>query len=89
MGSIRRHPFLTLIFVVGSLPVVFLLVVEAAQHTSACRRWRAEVDERSTIREPPAWVEYDRGDMPLDEYYGGVRDHVAHELREGRPLFCK
>lgn len=90
MGIVRRHPFLTLIFATGSLPVLALLGLEAAQHTDACQAWRAEVDARSRFRnKPSAFVEHDRGEMSLDEYYGRVRDHVAHELRESRPLFCE
>lgn len=90
MGIVRRHPFLTLIFVVGSLPVLFLVVVAAAQHTPACSAWRTQVDESARFRgELSAFDDYHRGEMPVDEYYGGVRDHVAWDMRESRPLFCK
>lgn len=90
MGIVRRHPFLTLIVVIASLPVLFVAVVTAAQHTPACSAWRAEVDYRSRFRgELSAFDDYHRGEMPVDEYYGGLRDHVAYDLRESRPLFCK
>ena len=90
VGIVRRHPVLTLIFVIGSLPVVFLVVLEAAQYTSDCRAWRAEVDARTGFRTKlSAFDEYHRREMPVDEYYGRIRDHVAYELRESRPLFCE
>ena len=90
MGIVRRHPFLTLVFVIASLPVVFVAVVTAAQHTPACNAWRAQVDYRARFRqEPSAFVDFHRGDMSLDEYYGGIRDHVAWDMRETRPLLCK
>lgn len=90
MGIVRRHPFLTLTVVVASLPLLFLAVVTAAQHTPACSEWRAEVEFRSRFRKGlSAFDDYRRGDMPVDEFHGGVRDHVAWDLRESRPLFCK
>ena len=90
VGLVRRHPFLTLIFLIGSLPVVALLALEAVQHTRACTAWRAEVDARAGMpTKLSAFDEYHRGEMPVDEYYGRVRDHVAYELRASRPLFCE
>ena len=74
----------------GSLPVLFLLVWEAAQYTPACRQWRAKVDLASTVRgKLPAWDDYRRGDMTADEYYGRVRDHRAYAMRDTRPLLCE
>ena len=90
MGIVRRHPFLTLVFVIGSLPALFLVVLEAAQHTPACKTWRADVDGRSELHgELSAWDDYHRGEMSVDEYYGGVRDHAAHEMRDTRPFLCE
>lgn len=90
MGLVRRHPFLTSLFVIGSLPVLFLIVLEVAQRTPACSNWRAEVDGRSELPgKLSAWDEYHRGEMSVDEYYGGVREHVAHEMRDSRPWLCE
>lgn len=89
MGIVRRHPFLTLIFVVGSLPVLALIALEVVRHTPECAAWRAEVARR--VGDDPKlspWDEYHRGDMPVDEYFGNVRDHVEYDMRETRPLFC-
>ncbi len=90
MGIVRRHPFLTFVFVIGSLPVLFLIALEVAQHTPACTEWRTKVDAASTFRgKLSMWDDYHRGDMSVDEYYGNVRDQMAHEMRESRPLFCE
>jgi hypothetical protein len=90
VGTVRRHPFLTLIFVLGSLPVLMLIAWQAMQYTPACRTWRHEVSEASAIRsDQPAWHDYHRGDMTWDEYYGNVRDHVAYQMRDERPAFCR
>lgn len=90
MGIVRRHPFLTFVFVIGSLPVLFLIALEAAQHTPACREWRTKVDAASTIRgDHSIWDDHHRGDMSWDEYYGGVRADMAYRMRDSRPLFCE
>ena len=90
MGIVRKHPFLTLMVLVASTPVVFLVFLEAAQHTRACTAWRAEVDARAAVRTKlSAFDEYHRGEMSVDEYYGRRRDHVAYELRATRPLLCE
>lgn len=90
MGIVRKHPLLTLIFVLASAPVVFLLVLEAAQHTPACTEWKAEVAARVPFRmKLSAFDEYHRGDMPVEDYYGRPRDQAAYELRESRPLLCE
>ncbi len=90
MGIVRKHPFLTFVFVIGSLPVLFLIALEVAQHTPACSAWRAKVDAAATMYgKPSAFDDYHRGDMSWDEYYGNVRDQFAHDMRDTKPLFCE
>lgn len=89
MGIVRRHPFLTFVFLLGALPVLAAIAWEAAQYSPACRAWRAQVAAKANAdRDLPAFDDYHRGEMSVDEYLGNVRDQVAWDMRETRPLLC-
>lgn len=92
MGIVRRHPFLTALFVLGSLPALGLVALELRQNVGACEDWRMRVEAR-LLREwgpGPAEIDWD-GNMgvPHDELREGMRDQIAHEMRAGRPPFCR
>jgi hypothetical protein len=98
VGTVRRHPFLSLLLGLMLSPLVVLGGIWVAQHRPSCSQWRAEVEEVTELRMATRYAgdgnaqEFDHAyrhwDTTFRETRDGVRAQVAHDLSDDRPDLC-
>lgn len=91
MGIVRRHPLVTTVVALLSLPVAGLAALDAAQGRPECRRWRIEVRNETSQRytrshSAPAPTVHD---ITHGELWREMQRQVAYELRRSRPALCR